>query len=286
MLELHGLRKRFGGHLALDGVSLRLEAGEVFGLLGPNGAGKSTLCAISVGLIEADEGMVQIGAHGSPRDPAVRRHIGFAPQSLAIYTELSGRENLEFFAAAYGLHGAALHERVAWALKFAGLEDRRDSLARTYSGGMARRLNLAAALVHDPQLVLLDEPTVGVDPQSRNALLENIEGLRDRGVTVLYTTHYMEEAERLCDRVAILDAGRLLALDTTAALLRTHAGPTRLCVEVPGEGPRSIETKTPAETLAALTAELGPGRTPTQFHVERPSLERVFLNLTGRSLRD
>lgn len=287
MLTLEGVRKAYGERVALDGVSLELQRGEVFGLLGPNGAGKSTLCAIAVGLLEPDEGRVAIGEHGSPRAPSVRARIGFAPQSLAIYGELSGAENLRFFAAIYGLSGARLDERVDSALRFVSLGDRRDDRAKTYSGGMARRLNLAAALVHEPELLLLDEPTVGVDPQSRNSLLDNIEALRARGMTVLYTTHYMEEAARLCDRVAIVDHGKVLAVDTTAGLLDAHASAPRLIVDVPGEQrPRTIEiaTETPTAALAQLEAELG--RPLERFHVERPSLEAVFLNLTGRSLRD
>nr|WP_255216530.1 ABC transporter ATP-binding protein [Pseudenhygromyxa sp. WMMC2535] len=273
----------------MDGVTLTLERGEIFGLLGPNGAGKTTLCSLAVGLLAADGGEVRLGEWGSPTTPSVRRKVGLAPQSLAIYDQLTGAENLRFFAGLYGLAGAELAERVDWALDFVGLQDRRDERAKTYSGGMARRLNLAAALVHQPELLLLDEPTVGVDPQSRNLLLDKVASLRERGVTVLYTTHYMEEAQRLCDRVGVLDHGRLLAIDRTPALLEAHAGAPTLVVELADEtDPRRVATSTPAASLAALCAELeAAGRpAPLSFYVERPDLERVFLELTGRSLRD
>jgi len=215
--------------------------------------------------------------------PAVRRRIGFAPQALAIYAELTGAENLAFFAALQGCPIAERARRIDWALEFVGLGPRRHDRAKTYSGGMARRLNLAAALVHDPELLLLDEPTVGVDPQSRNHLLANVEALRELGKTVLYTTHYMEEAARICDRVAILDHGKLLCVDRTEALLARYAGKPRLWVEYDGSR-ETIETDDPLSTLAALAAARG--RSPQSFGVQQPSLEQVFLELTGRGLRD
>ena len=229
VLELVDLRKAHGPTLALDGVSLRVEAGEIVGLLGPNGAGKTTLVSITAGLLAPDSGEVRLSlpdVSGSPHTPAVRRRIGLAPQALAIYPELSAAENLDFFARLCGCSRAEARTRVDWALEFVDLTARRDARAKTYSGGMARRLNLAAALVHDPGLLLLDEPTVGVDPQSRNRLLDNVAQLRAQGKAVLYTTHYMEEAERICDRVAIIDRGKLLALDRTDALLAEHGSPT------------------------------------------------------------
>jgi ABC-2 type transport system ATP-binding protein len=282
VLEVVDLRKRYADLVALDGVSLRLERGEIVGLLGPNGAGKSTLVSLAVGLLEPDSGRVILGDAGSPHDPAVRRRLGLAPQSLAVYSELSGAENLEFFAALQGCPPAERAARIDWALEFVGLSGRRQDRAKTYSGGMARRLNLAAALVHDPELLLLDEPTVGVDPQSRNHLLANVEALRELGKTVLYTTHYMEEAARICDRVAILDHGKLLAFDRTEALLARHAGKPRLWVELDGRR-ESFETDDPLATLEQLSDARG---RPQIFGVEQPSLEQVFLELTGRSLRD
>ncbi|PRQ02142.1 Daunorubicin/doxorubicin resistance ATP-binding protein DrrA [Enhygromyxa salina] len=287
MLELVDLRKSHGRTLALDGVSLRVDAGEILGLLGPNGAGKSTLVSLVAGLIapDAEGGELRLavagGVSGSPRDPAVRRHIGLAPQSLALYAELTGAENLRFFAGLQGCRAEEVRARVDWALDFVGLSERRDHRVKTYSGGMARRLNLAAALVHDPALLLLDEPTVGVDPQSRERLLDNILDLRGQGKAVLYTTHYMEEAQRICDRVAIIDRGQLLSVGRTDALLAAHAGKPKLVVEFE-DGRETVETDTPLATLN----ELAEGRAPLGFRVERPTLEQVFLELTGRSLRE
>jgi ABC-2 type transport system ATP-binding protein len=283
VLETVDLRKRYGDLVALDGVSLRLEPGEIVGLLGPNGAGKSTFVSLAVGLLEPDSGTVTLGGSGSPHDPAVRRRIGLAPQALAIYAELTGAENLAFFATLQGCRAAERAKRIDWALEFVGLSARRHDRAKTYSGGMARRLNLAAALVHDPELLLLDEPTVGVDPQSRNHLLANVEALRELGKTVLYTTHYMEEAQRICDRVAILDHGRLLCVDRTEALLARYAGKSRLWVEY-DDCRETLETDDPLATLATLAETRG--RAPRSFGVEQPSLEQVFLELTGRGLRD
>ena len=281
MLILDDVRKRFGTLTAVDGLSFEVRKGEVFGLLGPNGAGKSTTVAMAVGVIAPDGGRVAIEGLGNPREAAVRAHIGVAPQSLAIYDMLSGVENLRFFGNIYGVHGARLEERVAWALEFVGLTARGADLADGYSGGMKRRLNLAAALVHDPDLLVLDEPTAGVDPQSRNALFDNIEALNRDGRTVIYTTHYMEEAERLCDRIAIMDGGRLLALGTLDELLAMHGGRPTLVVQTAG-GEARLETADPLAELNRLAATT----TVTSFHVERPTLEDLFLHLTGRRLRD
>ena len=281
MLTFDQVQKRYGTRPAVDGLSLAVRRGEVLGLLGPNGAGKSTSVAMAAGVVAPDGGAVRLESGGDPRRPADRARIGVAPQALALYDALSGDANLRFFGAIYGLHGARLAARVQWALDFVGLAPRaRDGVA-TYSGGMKRRLNLAAALVHDPELLLLDEPTVGVDPQSRNALFDNIEALRREGRTVVYTTHYMEEAVRLCDRIAIVDQGRLLALGTLDELLTAHAGPPVLVAST-SEGEVRTPTTRPLEVLTALAAST----TVTEFRVERPTLEDVFLQLTGRSLRD
>ncbi|MDO8677693.1 MAG: ABC transporter ATP-binding protein [Acidobacteriota bacterium] len=204
MLTLTDLRKTFGKTVAVDGLSLSVRKGELFGLLGPNGAGKSTTVSLSVGLLAPDSGQVSIEGLGNPMEPAVRQRIGVATQAVALYEQLSGEENLRFFGEVYGLSGATLSSRVAWCLDFVGLTDRKGDRVGTYSGGMKRRLNLAAALVHEPDLLLLDEPTVGVDPQSRNKIFENIETLHREGRTIIYTTHYMEEAERLGDRTAYI----------------------------------------------------------------------------------
>lgn len=204
-----------------------------------------------------------------------------APQNLAVYDLLSAEENLAFFGQLYGLSAAALRDRVEASLVFAGLVDRRRDRVVGYSGGMKRRLNIAAAILHEPELVLLDEPTVGVDPQSRNAIFESIEALKAQDRTVVYSTHYMEEAVRLCDRVAIIDAGKVLALDTVPGLIRAHGGVPRLHVRV-GERDIVSETRDPLAELNRLAAQA-----PIEsFHVEAPTLEQVFLTLTGRTLRD
>ncbi len=281
MLTLKGLRKTFGSVVAVDGLTLEVRRGEIFGLLGPNGAGKTTTVHMAVGLMTPDEGTVSIESFGPPDRPEVRRHLGIAPQSISLYDTLTGEQNLRFLGSLYGLSGSGLAERTDRALDFVGLADRRRDAVRTYSGGMKRRLNLAAAVIHDPELILLDEPTVGVDPQSRNSIFENILALKARGRTILYTTHYMEEAERLCDRVAIMDRGKILALDDVPGLLASHGGSPTLVVESQGTRLR-LDTQNPLEELNRIAA-LGP---IGDFRVERATLEQVFLNLTGKQLRD
>jgi len=296
MLEARSLQKRYGEIRAVDDVSFEVRPGEAFGLLGPNGAGKTTTIHMLAGVLVPDGGEVRIGGAADPTRPELRRRIGVAPQSLAIYDELTGEENLRVFASLYGLRGAELRERVERGLEFAGLVDRRKHRTAAYSGGMKRRLNLACALVHEPDILICDEPTVGVDPQSRNHVFESIEALRARGTTLLYTTHYMEEAQRLCDRVAIMDHGRILAIDTVDALIEAHGGRSLVQAElgaVPEPGTElpgrldgttlTVDTDRPFE----LVATLGRGGLDIRsLRVERPDLERVFLQLTGRSLRD
>lgn len=281
MVRIEGARKRYGATVALDGVDLHVRPGEVFGLLGPNGAGKSTTMALIAGLLAPDAGTVRVDG-ADPVQPAARARIGLAPQALALYDTLTGRENVEFAGRLHGLSPARLRERVDAALAFVALADRQHDRAGGYSGGMQRRLNLACALVHDPALVLLDEPTAGVDPQSRNALFDNVLALRARGTTVVYTTHYMEEVERLCDRVAIVDRGRVMAVDTVDALVAAHGGPPELIVQL-GDG-RELREEA-VEPLARLNAIATEARVAA-FRVERPRLEHVFLHLTGRQLRD
>jgi ABC-2 type transport system ATP-binding protein len=281
-LAVRDLRKSYGATVAVDGVSFEVARGECFGLLGPNGAGKSTTINALVGAIVPDSGAVRV-AGADPAVASTRRSIGVAPQSLALYEDFSAEENLTLFARLHGLAGAALAARVGVALDFAGLADRRRDRVSTYSGGMKRRLNLACAIVHDPPVLLFDEPTVGVDPQSRNHIFDSIERLKGEGRTILYTTHYMEEAERLCDRVAIVDHGKLLALDTVDALVAAHGGRSVIEVEFDGAPPRRIETDRPPEAVAELARS---GAAFTAIRVERPDLETVFLALTGRRLRD
>jgi ABC-2 type transport system ATP-binding protein len=311
MLTAHGLRKRFGDRRAVDGVSFELAPGEIVGVLGPNGAGKTTTVSMIAGLLPPDEGEVRID--GRPlrgdTDPAKRR-IGLVPQELALYDELSARENLRFCGGLYGLSGRALDDAIASALGLVGLQDRAAHRVGTFSGGMKRRLNLAAGLLHDPAILLLDEPTVGVDPQSRNAVFDNLEELRRRGKALLYTTHYMEEAERLCDRIVIIDQGRVVAHDTLRGLLRLLPAQNRLSIELvraPAEGPWLEELRAlPHVTSAVLAGDrLGVGTAALaaaasavlgllaahgfecqDVHSERGDLEAVFLTLTGRTLRD
>jgi ABC-2 type transport system ATP-binding protein len=281
MLRLEGVRKAFGDTVAIDGLSLTIRRGEVLGLLGPNGAGKTTTIRIAVGLLSPDHGTVELEGVGSPRAASARAHIGLAPQSLALYDDLTARENVAFLCSLYGLSRADRRSRTAELLERVGLTDRADDRVSAFSGGMKRRLNLAASLVHRPRLILLDEPTVGVDPQSRNALFDTIENLKREGVTIVYTTHYMEEAQRLCDRVAIIDHGRLLDLDTVEGLLKRHGGRTVLHVDR-AEGEQRIDS---ADPIADLTAVLARGDA-LGVRMTRPDLESVFLSLTGRSLRD
>lgn len=290
------LRKAFGAIVAVDDLSLDIEPGITFGLLGPNGAGKSTTIHMLVGALKPDAGSIRINGSSDPTRAAVRRDIGIAPQRLALYDDLTAEENLVFFGCLYGLSGARLTERVGWALEFSRLADRRESRVKTFSGGMLRRLNLACALLPDPSILLCDEPTAGVDPQSRNHIFEIIEALKAQGRTVLYTTHYMEEAQRLCDRVAIMDHGKVLALDTVAGLIKEYGSrnvvtadldrppddPTDLPGTVDGRTLR-FETDKPLDDMLQLTNK---GFTFSWFHVQRPDLESVFLSLTGRSLRD
>ncbi len=281
MLRWRAVTKRYGEHVAVDQLDLRAHEGEVLGFLGPNGAGKTTSLSMAVGLLAPDDGRVEIGAGQNPRDPETRRQVGFAPQELAVYEEMTGRENLHFFGEVQGLRGAELERRSGHVLELVGLEAVGNRRVSTYSGGMKRRLNLAVAIVHQPSLVLLDEPTVGVDPQSRRAIFEKVAQLRSEGVTVIYTTHYMEEAQRLCDRIAILDRGALQAVGTTAELIDAHGGPGTLVLRAGGEEQR-VETNDPLATLE----EMRRAAQVEEFRYEPPNLESVFLGLTGHALRD
>jgi len=296
MIEVAGLRKSYGSHVAVEDLTLCIARGELFGLLGPNGAGKTTTISALVGAVKPDRGEIRIGGASDPGQAGVRRQIGLVPQALALYDDLTAEENLAFFGRLYGLQGGRLRERVDWAIDFAGLADRRGDRIATFSGGMKRRINIACGLVHEPQVLFLDEPTVGVDPQSRNFIFEGIELLKQQGLTILYTTHYMEEAQRLCDRVAIMDHGRILALDTVEGLIREYGGLAVVTAELDRlpDDPKTlpgtltgttlrIETATPLEELARLAAA---GVSFSTLKVERPDLEVVFLSLTGRRLRD
>ena len=296
MIEVKSLKKSFGSLDAVDGVSFEVGRQETFGLLGPNGAGKTTTISMIIGVLKPNGGSVAINGVSDPTVAEARRAIGIAPQTLSLYDNLTAEENLAFFARLYGFSASRLRERVDWALEFAGLADRRRGRVKTFSGGMQRRLNLAAALVHDPQIFLLDEPTVGVDPQSRNHIFESIEQLKKEGRTIIYTTHYMEEAQRLCDRVAIMDHGKILDMGTVDELIDRHGGSSVVKAELvrPPEDvdvlPAALdgmslrfETDSPFEEIGRLSSAGVAFRT---LEVARPDLESVFLSLTGRSLRD
>jgi ABC-2 type transport system ATP-binding protein len=296
MIRVSELRKKYGELTAVDGISFEVLRGESFGLLGPNGAGKTTILNMLVGLLDPDGGSIEVNGVRDATRPRVKKKIGVAPQSLSLYDEMTAEENLSFFGSLYGLPRRKLKDRIDWALSLSGLVDRKTHRVKTFSGGMQRRLNLACALVHEPTLVLLDEPTVGVDPQSRNHIFESIEQLKNEGLTVIYTTHYMEEAQRLCDRIAIIDQGKILALDTVEALIEQHGGHSRVEVKLaslpddpsalPGElngSVLSVETDRPLEIVAQLAES---GLKFLTLKVDRVDLESVFLNLTGRRLRD
>ena len=294
-LEVSDLTKQYGQLTAVSNLSLQIRKGETLGLLGPNGAGKTTAISMMIGLLNPTSGEVNIDGQSPVLNPT-RRKIGLAPQSLSLYEELTANENLKFFGQLYGLGKTYLQKRIEWALDFAGLQDRRRDRVQSFSGGMKRRLNLACALVHEPEVVLMDEPTVGVDPQSRNHLFECIERLQKQGLTIIYTTHYMQEAQRLCDRVAIMDHGKLLALDTVDNLIQKHGGKSLLLgqlrqplgpsQQLPGDLQGMewrLETEDP---LLAISQAANLGVDFQSLNITQPDLESVFLSLTGRKLRD
>jgi ABC-2 type transport system ATP-binding protein len=310
MILVQGLVKRYGSRTAVDGVSFCVQAGEVFGLLGPNGAGKTTTISILATLLRPDAGQVSIGGYDLlTQTSEVKKLIGFVPQELALYPTLSAWDNLAFFGCIYGLHGRALHKRIAAALDLVRLRDRASEAVRHFSGGMKRRLNIAAGLVHQPQVLFLDEPTVGVDPQSRNFIFEYVEQLKAEGMTIIYTTHYMEEAERLCDRVAIIDEGRIVAMDTVRSLVNLLGGGVIYVSLAPTSVTRGllpticafphvqsasiqdsrlkIETRNAPLTLSALIEVCSAHNASIlSLEVLEPNLESVFLHLTGKSLRN
>ncbi len=309
LLRCSGLVKRFGDLTAVDDVSFTVAEGETYGLLGPNGAGKTTAISLLVGLLDADAGHVDLlGERVGTRATAPRRHLGYVPQDLAIYPDLSARENLTFFGRLQRLRRDELTSRVDEVLEVIALADRADDRAGEFSGGMKRRLNIGIGLLHRPRLLILDEPTVGVDPQSRNSILASVEALAGEGMAVLYTTHYMEEAERLCDRIGIMDRGRLVAEGTRRELIATIGerdlvrlevggdvgAAAAACGELPTVGSADAEDRTvvclvdgaAASLPRLLEAVAATGASVTGVEVREPDLEDVFLHLTGRALRD
>jgi ABC-2 type transport system ATP-binding protein len=308
VLECHGLRKSFGDVVAVAGLSLHIAAGETYGLLGPNGAGKTTAISLIAGILTPDDGEVVIG--GEPmtvRATRVKRHIGYVPQEVAVYPDLTGGENLRFFARLHGMSRAEAGRRADEVLATIGLTERAGDRVETYSGGMRRRLNIGIGLLHRPSLLILDEPTVGVDPQSRNAILTSVEALGAEGLAVLYTTHYMEEAERLCDRVGVIDLGRLIAEGTVRELTALVGEQARVRLVASGDLPAAAralralagvrEATVHPEGIDVIVADARaalPGLLQTaaghagvrSVDVTEPDLEAVFLHLTGKSLRD
>ena len=303
VLALAGLGKDYGDRRAVDAVDLEIEAGTIVGLLGPNGAGKTTTISMASGVVTPSRGTARVDGHDVWRAPRLaKRALGLVPQELALYDELSARQNLRYFGQIYGLAGAELVARIDWALGVAGLTDRATEAVSKYSGGMKRRLNLAAGVLHKPKLLILDEPTVGVDPQSRNHIFETVKTLQGEGMTVLYTSHYMEEVEALCDRVAIMDHGKLVAAGTIAELVASLGGEgfdleiegdaaaartaaAALANPIGGEGAivRLPEVQPLAPVLAAIEAT---GAIIKSIASRRGNLEGVFLALTGKALRD
>lgn len=309
VLRVEGLTRRFGDRVVVDGVSFRVAAGETYGLLGPNGAGKTTTISMVCGLLDADAGTVVVaGRRMSTSAVEAKGAIGLVPQDIALYPDLTARENLRFFGKLQGLRGAHLDRRVDAVLEVIGLRERADDRIDTYSGGMKRRANIGAGLLHEPRLLVLDEPTVGVDPQSRNAILESIETLGGQGLSVLYTTHYMEEAERLCDRIGIIDEGRLIAEGTRRELIASIDAHTRVRLEADGDlggfvsacrALAHVHEVRPLDRAVELLVDdarlvLAPivetadhlGVHVASIDVAEPDLETVFLHLTGKALRN
>ena len=311
-LEARGLRKSFGGFEAVKGIDLAVAPGEIFSLLGPNGAGKSTTISMLSGLIRPTAGDAFVMGHSVSREPAAAKAaLGVVPQDIALYPDLSAAENLTFWGRMYELGGSELKQRVAEVLDVIGLADRQRDAVGTFSGGMKRRVNIGVALLHRPQVVIMDEPTVGIDPQSRRHILDSVKALNAAGMAVLYTTHYMEEAEELSHRVAIVDAGRIVAEGTRAELVRRIGERDRVEVAVTGADGSvertveawtnlaGVEGVTRTDGHVSLLATNGNRVVPRLFEtagavgarisaveVREPNLEAVFLALTGRALRD
>jgi len=306
-LQAQDLRKRYGERQAVGGVSFNIRPGELLALLGPNGAGKSTTLGMIAGLTVPDSGQVQLSGQTAAQDRnAYQGRIGWVPQEIALFEPLSAQANVELFGALYGLSRATLRERVPKVLAQVGLLDRAQDAAAQFSGGMKRRLNIACALVHDPELLLLDEPTAGVDPQSRNAIFDTLEALKREGKALLYTTHYMEEAERLADRIVIVDHGQVVAEGSLPELLRRLPAALSIELSIEGQpdpvalqalpGVRQVQMtegrlKMSLDELAAPTERIlqalqAQGVQVTHLSSGRATLEDVFLALTGRQLRD
>jgi ABC-2 type transport system ATP-binding protein len=308
-IRVSNLRKFFGEIKAVQGVSFDVQSGEIFGLLGPNGAGKTTTISMLATLLRPDEGDAFVMGHSIRRDPmAVKSVLGVVPQEIALYEDLSARENLTFWGKMYSLRGAGLRQRVNEVLELIGLSDRANGRVGTFSGGMKRRVNIGVALLHKPQVIYMDEPTAGIDPQSRRNILDNVVALKNQGMTVLYTTHYMEEAQELCNHIAIMDHGRIMACGTHEELVQLVGEQTRIDLTLNVEASRVLETWRAVEGVSRVSTENGlvtvlvkdsnlvlprlfeaatrVSARITSVDIREPNLEAVFLHLTGRALRD
>jgi len=311
ILEVKDLKKNYGDFAAVKGVTFDIKEGEIFSLLGPNGAGKTTTISMLSTLYTPTAGDASIGGHSISKDPmAVKQVIGVVPQEIALYEDLTARENLIFWGQMYGLSGKSLNSRVDEVLEQIGLVDKAQNQVKTYSGGMKRRVNIGVGLLHKPRLLFMDEPTVGIDPQSRRAILDTVKELNKQGMTVLYTTHYMEEAEELSDRVGIIDHGELIALGTqdeltkqvgqtdtlilhinenedTEALAESLKGLDGVLESIAVDHEVSIITPAAEDVLASVVSKANErGIKIRSIDIREPNLEAVFLHLTGRALRD
>lgn len=309
ILEARGISKRYGDNLAVDDISFSIEEGETYGLLGPNGAGKSTTIQMVAGISTMDAGDILIsGIEHGPTNRRSKALIGYVPQEVAVYEELSARDNLRFFGRMYGLSGAEARKRADEVLETIGLTDRAREAVSKYSGGMTRRLNIGVGLLNRPRLLILDEPTVGVDPQSRHSILESVHALAQGGMSVLYTTHYMEEAEQLCDRIGILEGGRIRAEGTQRELVAQVGENDTVLVDLGSEGREFTDALESIEAVREvlfegdqmrLLAEDARGCLPLvmkvltesgadvrSVRIQEPDLETVFLSLTGKALRE
>ncbi len=308
-IEVNNLKKSFGDLQAVDGVSFFAEEGEVLSLLGPNGAGKSTTISMLSGLLEPNEGDASIMGHSIISEPLLAKSaLGVVPQDIALYPDLSARENLDFWGKMYGLRGGALKTRVNEVLEIIGLTDRQKDHVGKFSGGMKRRVNIGAALLHKPKVIIMDEPTVGIDPQSRRHILDNVKELNRQGMTVLYTTHYMEEAAELSNHIVIMDKGKAIAYGTHAELIKVVGEQTRIDITLNAEAEKIVPAWQAVEGVARIdsldgkiTALVDDSNRVlphlfeaaaranvriTSIDIQEPDLETVFLHLTGRALRD